>query len=590
MKSLRNALRYLQPYRRWLFAAAFLVVIEALAQLVVPLLIQYVIDSGIYEEKLSAILLGSGLMLVAALVGAIATVYRAIDSAKFSQGMAYDLRNDLFERIQRFSFGNYDRMQTGQLITRVSSDVDIVRMFAGLGLMMILRAAVLLIGSLFFLLATNLRLSVVMLFLIPALAIVFGIFARIAQPLFKIVQQRLAALNTVVQENLAGVRVVKAFVRERHAIDHFEDTNTAYMTQAVKVNRLMVIAFPLVLLIANLGMLAVIVLGGSIVIEGSLTVGELVAFSNYLMTATFPVVMLGMIIAMMPAADASAERIMEVMESQSDLTEAPDAIIADRVRGQVTFEDVSFHYNGSGEAAVLHGINLEVQAGQTVALLGATGSGKTTLVSLIPRLYDVSEGRVLIDGQDVRDLTEHSLRAQVGVALQQTTLFSGTIAENISYGRPESSMDAIVAVAKAAQAHNFILAMPEGYDSRVEARGANLSGGQKQRIAIARALLIDPSILILDDSTSSVDMETEYLIQQALDEAMKDRTSFIIAQRISSVLHADQIVVLDRGRITAKGSHRELLETSPIYQEIFCSQLGTDFEVDDAVVDCVDGS
>ena len=579
MKSLRKIVKYLRPYSRWVYIALGLVVLEALAQLVVPRLLEYVIDQGITPAVMRVITTGALLMLGAALVGAVATVMRAIYSAKFSQSMAYDLRNDLFTRIETFSFGNLDHMQTGQLITRVSSDVDVVRMFASMGLMMIIRAVVMLVGSLFFLISTNARLSMIMLVVIPTVAVVFVVLAKIAQPLFKRLQERLAVLNTVVQENLAGVEVVKAFVREDHEIERFGDANTAYMQQALKVNRLMAVAFPIIMVIGNLGALAVLLLGGMQVIHSVLTVGELVAFSNYLATTMFPVVMLGMIVAMMPAADASAERIFEVLNTQPEVREAESPAVIERMAGQVTFENVSFHYNGNSDAEVLRNIDLAVAPGQRIALLGATGSGKTTLVNLVPRFYDVSEGRVLVDGQDVRGLSEQSLRQRIGIAMQQVTLFSGTVAENIAYGRPDAAQEEIEAAAKAAQAHEFIMAMPEGYQSRVEARGANLSGGQKQRLAIARALLIDPAVLILDDSTSSVDMDTEYLIQEALDELMEGRTTFIIAQRISSVLSADQIIVLERGEIVAQGSHRELIATSPIYQDIYRSQLRDDTPV-----------
>ena len=584
MPSIKRISDYLRPYSTWVFIALGLVVVQAVAELTVPRLLQYVIDKGITPKAMSIILIGSGLMLGAALVGAIATIIRAVYSAKFSQSMAYDIRNDLFTRIQTLSFGNLDHLQTGQLITRISSDVDVVRMFTTMGFMMIVRASVLMLGSLILLIMTDPQLSLIMLALIPSMIIIFAVLAKKARPLFRRVQERLAALNTIVQENLAGVQVVKAFVCEDQEIDEFEHANIAYKQQAVKVYRLMGVAFPVVLLVANLGTLAVILLGGIQVIGGRLTVGELVAFSNYLMTTTFPIVMLGMIISMMPAADASAERILEVLDTETEVKEIEQPIKLQKVSGKVSFDRVSFHYDGSTDYKVLHNINFIVEPGQRIAVLGATGSGKTSLLSLIPRFYDVTEGRVLVDGIDVRDVSEHSLRSQIGFVMQQTTLFSGTIAENIAYGYPDASMDEIVAAAKAAQAHDFIMAMSEGYQSQVEARGVNLSGGQKQRIAIARALLIDPAILILDDSTSSVDMETEFLIQEALDDLMEGRTTFIIAQRISSVLKADQIIILDRGEVVARGSHAELMETSPIYQEIYYSQLREDIPLDTVAV------
>jgi len=584
MKSLRKIVRYLAPYKGWVFAGLGLIVVETLAQLGVPRVLQFVIDKGITPQALNIVLIGAGGLIALALAGALVTVLRAFYTARFSQGMAYDLRNDIFERIQTFSFSNLDQMQTGDLITRVSSDVEMVRMFTSMGFMMIVRAVVLLLGSLVFLVATDPGLSRIMLVLIPAVALIFWLLANVTRPLFKRVQELLSRLNTVVQENLAGVEVVKAFVRERYEINRFEDANEAYMKQAVRVNQLMSGAFPLVLLIANLGTLAVLLLGGREVIGGSLTVGELVAFTNYLTTAMFPVVMLGMILSMLPAADASSERILEVLEAEPDVKERPGAVEA-KLTGRVTFENVTFNYNGNADAEVLRNINLRVEPGQRIAVLGATGSGKSTLVNLIPRFYDVTEGRVLVDEYDVRDLTLHSLRSQVGIAMQQAVLFSGTVAENIAYGRPDTSMEEIIAAAKAAQAHDFIMRMPEGYQSHVEARGANLSGGQKQRLAIARALLVDPAILILDDSTSAVDMETEYRIQEALDRLMENRTTFIIAQRISSVLNADQIIVLDRGEIVAQGTHRELLKSSPIYQEIYYSQLRDDSVIDVAVSD-----
>jgi ATP-binding cassette subfamily B protein len=575
MKSLKRILIYLRPYRGWVLAAFGLVAVEALTQLAVPRLLQYVIDQGITPGAMRTIWIGSLFMLGMALIGAIAAVMRAVYAARFSQNMAYDVRDDLFTRIQTLSFDNLDHLQTGKLITRVSSDVDLVRMFTSLGFMLIVRAVVLLLGSLIFLVSTNARLSLIMLVLLPAMVIVFVFLARFAQPLFKQVQQRLDVLNTVVQENLAGVEVVKAFVREGFENNRYEDANMAYMEKARQVNRMMAIAFPTVMLIGNFGILAVVLLGGRQVIGGSMSIGELVAFTNYLMTAMFPVVMLGMIMSMLPAADASAERILEVLDTVNSVEDCEDAHPID-MRGHVVFDNVSFHYNSKAGAEVLRDINLTVEAGQQVAIMGATGSGKSTLVNLIPRFYDTSQGQVLIDGVNVCELSEESLRSQIGIAMQQTVLFGGTVAENIAYGRPDASLEEIESAARVAQAHDFIMARPDGYQSRVEARGANLSGGQKQRIAIARALLVNPSIVILDDSTSSVDMETEYHIQEALDTLMEGRTTFIIAQRLSSVLNADKIIILDQGKVTAQGTHQELLQTSPIYRDIYRSQLNKD--------------
>ena len=576
MKSLRRIMAFVQPYWRAALVGVLLVILSVAMELAVPRLLQFVIDKGITARDMTAIVRGSLLMLCVALAGAVATVGQAVCRARLSQGMAYDIRNDLFMRIQTLSFGNLDHMQTGQLMTRLSSDVDMVRMFAGTGLALIIRAGLLMVGSLVLLIITDWQLALIMLVLMPAAAAVFWGFVRVASPLFTVIQQKLASLNTIAQENLTGVEVVKAFVRERFEIGRFEDGNDDYMKENVKAGRLLAVAFPTLLLLTNLGTLAVIWLGGMQVIGGRLSVGELVAFNNYLLTAMFPLLMLGMLIMMMSRAEASAERVMEILDTEALVFNRPSAVDLGTIAGRVTFENVSFRYNGNSGEDVLHGVSLVVEPGQRVALLGATGSGKSTLVNLIPRFYDVTGGRLSVDGRDVRDVTLDSLRSQVGMVLQQTTVFSGTVRQNIAYGKPGASLDEIVAAAKAAQAHEFVVQMPDGYDSQVEARGANLSGGQKQRIAIARALLIEPAILILDDSTSAVDVETEFRIQQALDELMAKCTTFIIAQRISSVLNMDQILVLSQGNIAARGTHQELLHDSPIYQEIYHTQLSED--------------
>jgi ATP-binding cassette subfamily B protein len=574
MRSLKRMVRFVRPYRWIVVVLVFTVILPVAMELVVPRTLQYVVDRGVRAGEMNAIVRGSAIMLSAALIGALATLGQGVCRAWLSQGLAFDIRNTLFGHIQAFSFGNLDQMQTGQLMTRLSSDVDVVRMFTSNGLSLMLRAVLLILGSLVMLILTDWRLSLIVLAVVAVSGTVIWGTLRTARPWFTIVQQKLSALNTVVQENLAGVQVVKAFVRERYEKERFQEGNVDYMRQNIRVGRLMAVALPLLTVLTNLGIVTVVWLGGKNVIGGRLSVGELIAFNNYLMIGMAPLMLLGNMLTMVSRAEASAQRVMEILDTAPLIRSASLPYEPKDMGGRIVFENVLFHYDGNGGQAVLDGVSFTVEPGQRVALLGATGSGKTTLVNLIPRFYEATGGRVLIDGVDVRNWAPQSLRSRIGVVLQQTTLFSGTVKENIAYGRPDASLEEVIAAAKAAQAHDFVMTLPEGYKGVVEARGANLSGGQKQRVAIARALLISPSILILDDSTSSVDMETEYRIQRALDEEAGGRTTLIVAQRISSVLTADQIFVLDSGRVAASGTHNQLLETDPIYQEIYRSQLG----------------
>jgi ATP-binding cassette subfamily B protein len=374
------------------------------------------------------------------------------------------------------------------------------------------------------------------------------------------------------QENLAGVKVVKAFTREQEQQTKFRAAADATMNQAITVSRLFTFLFPLVFLIANLGQAAILYFGGKQIITGLLSLGEWQEFSLYLIYLFFPVAQFGFIITQMGQAAASADRIFEILDTRNDITDKPDAITLPDITGTVKFENVTFRYFGGGEP-VLKDVSFTANPGETIALLGATGSGKTTIINLLPRFYDPSEGKITIDGHDLRDLKLESLRSHIGIVLQETTLFSGTIRENIAFGKPEASQAEIEAAAQAAQAHDFIMSFPEGYNTHVGERGTTLSGGQKQRVAIARALLLNPRILILDDSTSSVDLNTEAQIQKALDILMRGRTSFVIAQRISTVINADKIIVLDKGEIVAEGKHQDLMEDSPIYAEIYNSQI-----------------
>jgi len=574
MQSLRRMSHFVKPYWKASVLALLLLVSVVAMDLTIPRLTQRIIDEGIARHDLTTVWTTALLMLGASVLSALFMVANTLLAVRVAQYFAADLRSALFRQVQALSFGNLDRLQTGQLLIRLTSDINQVQVIVAMSLRVLTRAPLMMIGSVILLVLTSWELALLMLVLLPITGGVVWFFITRMQPLFLQVQRRLDKLNTVLQENLAGVRVVKAFVRAGHENARFDQANVALTDQTIRVMRFMSLLFPTMTLLMNAGTAAVIGLGGFRVSTGALTVGAVVAFVNYLLSTMFPLLMLGMMAGPFSAAQASASRIVEVLDSVPEVQDRPQARALPPAAGRVAFENVCFSYNHDCNEPVLKGVNLVAEPGQTVAILGATGSGKSTLVQLIPRFYDVTEGRVTLDGVDVRDLPLRSLRAQIGVALQEAVLFSGTIRDNIRYGRPDASDEEVIAAARAAQAHDFIMAFPQGYDTLVGQRGVNLSGGQKQRIAIARALLVQPRILILDDSTSAVDVETESKIQDALDQLMDGRTSFIIAQRVSTVLNADKIVVLERGQIAAEGTHAELLASSPIYQEIYQSQLG----------------
>jgi len=519
-----------------------------------------------------ALLWSIGLIVVFAAVRGIFAFLQAFWAEKNSQAVAYDLRNDLYAKIQKLSFSYHDKNQTGQLMIRATDDVEKVRLFIGQGLLQLVGAVILLTGTIIILFSTNVVLAWTTMPILPLAIVLFLIFGALSQPMFRKVQIKLSTLNTILQENLAGIKVIQAFTREKEQQAKFRSSADDLMGQAIAVSQLFAFLFPLIFLIANFGQAAILYVGGKQIITGLLTLGDWQEFSLYLIYLFFPVAQLGFIITQFGQAAASADRIFEILDARSDIVDKPDAIELDSIRGEAKFENVTFRYFGGG-APVLDHVTFEARPGERIALLGATGSGKSTIINLLPRFYDPSEGSITIDGHDLRDLKVASLRRQIGIVLQETTLFSGTIRENIAFGRPDASDEQVVAAAKAAQAHDFIMTFPDGYDTHVGERGTTLSGGQKQRVAIARALLLDPRILILDDSTSSVDLQTESLIQSALDQLMEGRTSFVIAQRISTVMNADKILVLDRGGIVAQGRHSDLMENEPIYAEIYNSQI-----------------
>jgi ATP-binding cassette subfamily B protein len=569
-----RALRYLRAYRGQTVGAFLALLLASAASLVAPQLIAYAIDEGIAPRRTRIILLAVGGLAAAALLRGLFTFLQGYLAERASQGVAYDLRNDLFARIERLGFAYYDRVETGQLVTRLTSDVEQIRSFAGSGAVQMAAAVVLLLGTTTLLLVIDWQLALVALTVVPVIFVVLLRFVRRIGPLFRGVQQRLGRLNSVLQEDLAGVRVIRTFAREGYESDRYRAVNDELLEKNLETVRAFSNNFPFVFLVANVGTLLIVLFGGLQVIGGRLSIGELVAFNTYLGFMLFPIFTIGFLAAGISRAGASSLRVFEVLDAPLEIQDSPEALPLPPISCRVEFDDVRFRYPG-GEREVLRGVSFAAEPGQTVAILGTTGSGKSTLVNLIPRFYDVSGGRVLLDGHDVRDVTLASLRSQIGVVMQSSLLFSGTVAENIAYGRPGATQEEIEGAARAAQAHEFIETLPQGYATVIGERGLGLSGGQRQRIAIARALLIDPRLLILDDSTSAVDAETEAAIRESLDQLMRDssRTAFVIAQRISTVRDADLILVLDDGEIAARGTHDELLRDSELYNEILGSQV-----------------
>jgi len=574
MRVTKRMLHFLRPYWKAALLAFLMLVSVVAVDLAMPRLLQKVVDQGIARHDLPMIVNTALFMISVSALGALLAIGNTVLAVRVSQNFGHDLRSALFRKVQTLSFGDLGRLQTGQLMVRLTSDVALVQQLVMMVLRLLTRAPLMMIGSIVLLVVTSRQLAAMMLVLLPATLTTVYLFASKTQPLFVQVQQRLDRLNTVLQENLAGVRVVKAFTRAEHESKRFDQANQALMSETVHVLQVMAVLTPSMRLFLNLGIVAVVWFGGVGVIAGRVTVGQIMAFTNYLTSTMMPLTLLAIMVGQISAASASAQRIVEVLDIQPEIQQRQDARVLLPLLGRVAFEDVSFSYNSDYEEPVLQHINLVAEPGQNVAILGATGSGKSSLLNLIPRFYDVTHGRVTVDGVDVREATLDSLRSQIGVALQDTVLFRGSIRDNIRYGRPDAGDEEVIAAAKAAQIHDFILSLPDGYDTIVGERGVNLSGGQKQRIAIARALLVQPRILILDDSTSAVDVETEARIEEALRKLMKGRTCFVIAQRISTVLNADKIVVLDQGQIAAQGTHAELMASSRIYQEIYESQLG----------------
>jgi len=575
MNHIQKLLYFVKPYWRRSLASLVLLVAIVLMDLSIPRLIQRIIDQGINGKDMQVVISTTIIMLVISVLQTFFALANNLFSIQVGESVARDLREALFLKIQSFSFGNLDHLNTGQLMVRLSSDTTAFQRMVQVSLRIGTRAPILMIGSLILMFATDSHLALMVLPVLLVTSIVIVFFVSRMGPLFLTVQKKLDRLNMVLQENIAGVRLVKAFVREDHEGGRFAVVNEDYADRNMHVMRFMATLSPAMSIFVNIGMVIVIWAGGIQSASGGVSVGQIVAFINYLHTTMGPLGIMVMLANVVAAAAASAERINEVLDTEPEVLDTPNPLTLPEGRAKrISFEGVDFHFNGANDGLVLSGVDLVAEPGQTVAILGATGAGKSSIVNLVPRFYDVTSGKVSWNNVDIRQVKQSDLLKQVGVVTQETILFSGTVRDNIRYGKPEASEAEVIAVAKAAQAHDFIENLPNGYDTRVEERGVNLSGGQKQRIAIARAILLRPAILILDDSTSSVDVETETKIQDAMKEWLNESTSFVVAQRISTVLHADKIVVIDEGQIVAQGTHSQLMQSSSVYQEIYASQLG----------------
>lgn len=570
MQTLR---KYLQPYKKYVWLAPFFMLIETGAELLTPTLMTILIQQGVETGNVSFIAKMGAIMIGVALFGIVGSIGCLIAAAKASQGTGADMRKAAFVKIQSFSFHNIDTFQTSSLITRLTNDITQIQMVIFMILHIMIRAPLLCLGSIFMAFQINGKMAGIFLLIISIVVVAIAGILKIALPRFRIVQERLDAVNTVMRECLAGIRVVKAFVRHSYEEEKFQKVNESYKASSLNAFFVMMMAMPAMMLVLNCSIVAILWFGAKMTVGGSLFPEDIMALITYLMQMLMSMMMIGMIFMMISRSKVSIDRVLEILQTEVDLKDPIQAKHPEIQNGKVEYKDVSFRYdNGTGEPVLSH-ISFTANPGETVAILGKTGAGKSTLVNLMPRLYDVTEGEVLVDGVNVKDYSLTELRQKISPVLQETILFSGTIRENIKWGRALATDEEMVAAAKAAKAHDFIMSFPEGYDTQLGQKGVNVSGGQKQRISIARSLIRQSEILIFDDSTSAVDSLTEKEIWGAMAETHKGCTKFIIAQRISSVKDADKILVLKNGTIVAEGTHEELMEKSEDYQEIYASQM-----------------
>lgn len=568
---LQRSFGYLRPYWKLEAGIYTTMLVINLINITVPQLIRWGIDSGIYKGKLNLLGQAAGLLLVLTLIKGIFVFYQGQWTETASQNVAYDLRNQLLQKLSALSFSFHDRTEAGQILTRAMQDVERLRFLTGRAILRLVEGGALILLTAVVLLWMNSTLALLILLTLPLLLHRAYHFGRQFRPLSLDIQNQLGVLTTLLEQNLRGARIVKGFAQEKAEINRFLRENETWFGLSAQSARVEAVNAPMLDMIANVGTVFIFWYGGWLVVQGQLTLGELVAFTTYLAMLVRPIRLIGRIVPILAIAASAGERIFAILDAPVDVADEPQARPLPRLQGYVQFENVSFTYRHT--PPVLCNISFTARPGQVVALMGATGSGKSTLINLIARFYEPSEGRILIDGRDIRQTTLHSLRQQIGFVMQDTLLFAATIRENITFGRPEATEAEIIQAAKDAQAHDFIMAMPASYDTTVGERGITLSGGQKQRLAIARALITDPRILILDDATASVDNKTERFIQAALSRLMAGRTTFVIAHRMSTIQRADLILLLDHGHIIGQGTHADLLASSPLYRQIYALQV-----------------
>ena len=566
---------HLQGYKRDAIKSPIFITLEVICELILPLVMAEIVDVAIPAGDVVYICQMGTVMLLLSLAAMACGVLSAKYSTFASQGFGANLRQCLFDKVQDFSFSDIDRFSSASLITRMTNDVNAMTMMLNMGLRMLVRAPVMLIVALCICISINRRLALVLAVIIPLMMLSIGLLMKICTRLFELMQKKIDGLNNTLQENLIAIRVVKAFVRETHERDKFKRSNDELMQAALNVGLKVIAIMPIMMLAMNGATVAVLYLGGKMVMAEGFLLGDLQAFINYIFQILMSVMMVAMALLQLTRAQACAHRIGEVLATEPSVEDGPRAKEQSlpSPRGQVEFRDVSFKYVATGTGDdVLSNISFTVKPGQFVAIVGGTGTGKSSLVNLIPRFYDVTGGAVLVDGVDVRDYPLEELRSRIGMVLQTNVLFTGTIRENLLWGRPDATDEEIIQAAKDAQAYDFIMSFPDGFDTMLTQGGTNVSGGQKQRLCIARAMLRKPAILILDDSTSAVDSATEAAIRESFAKNLKGTTVIIIAQRISSVQYADEIFILDDDHIAGQGTHEELLRSNSIYQEIYQSQ------------------